>query len=117
MLKHYVSVFYPGLIVSDESSQEINSRDEFVAPKNALGFRFFDKEEYVINGTLCKSDKINISPMYYQGRAYTLEQAMYKFGASSILVSNMKCNRWNRIVEHSSGFCTNVDDNYIILGG
>jgi hypothetical protein len=46
MLKHYVELLYPGIIVPETSVKAVASRD--VPPKmdkSAYGYRFFDQEE------------------------------------------------------------------------
>lgn len=99
MLVHYVEWFYPGIIVTETSSEKIKSRDKLPpVPEHAFGYRFFDREEVkkgkeVLLGT-CK----NYSPKYYFGEEMTLSQVKDKMPKENILIRNMECNGYKKIV-------------------
>lgn len=58
MTKHYVEISFPGSFVSNSSTQEVESRDDFIIPEGAFAYQFFDQEVVEIDGeTLCGSPK------------------------------------------------------------
>ena len=106
MLKQYIEFFYPGSFVSETSTQEVVDRtppDEL--PKGAYGYRYFAQSEVTQDGeTLCGKPKDYSGTTYY-GDVMTLEQVKALTPSSDyrILVSNMECNGWERVVRTIRG--------------
>lgn len=99
MLVHYVRFLYPGILVSESSDRKIKSRkEEIKLPKGAFAYQFFDREETEKGGeTLMGKDKKH-SGFYYKGREMTLAQVKKEMPDKDILISNMECNGYERIV-------------------
>lgn len=118
MIKHYVEYFYPGLICSETS--EVETKDRYPSslnvPDNAFGFRFFDKEEIVLeSGNVLKSDRQNYSPNYYYGEKYTLNQVKLYYPESKTLIANMEWNHWDAVVRTKFGQFIPLTNNDIVL--
>jgi len=112
--KHYVTFYSPGTMVSETSVKEIDSWDVECATKMALeikerhgatpyGFRFKTKGR--AKGEM-DSKEIESSPMYYLGgivKTLAEVEAINDPG-DRILISNMKCNGYDRIIENNNSW-------------
>lgn len=99
MLKQYVEVFFPGSFVSETSVREVANRvDAFELPRGAYGYRFFARNEIEQDGETLKGGRKDVGPMTYYGEVLTLEDVQALPGGHRILVSNMKCNKRERVV-------------------
>jgi hypothetical protein len=119
MLKHYVEEYYPGCIVAETVEKEIKTREGYVSDPKCFGYRFYDRyeDEFEDNGQTIKrySENCNKSPNYYKGTVKTIEQiAQEKPG--SILLRNMECNNWNRVLDTQYGQCVPLRDEDIVIG-
>lgn len=104
MLKHYVEFLYPGVFVSESYEREIKSRDNIKnIPKNCYGYRFFDREEIVINKENLVGKEKNYSGTYYFGESFTLNEVKKLNGNHKILIDNMKINNWKKVVKTRIG--------------
>lgn len=107
MLKHYVEFFYPGSFMSESSAKEVSDRNATVTeiPQGAYGYRHFSREEVTQDGELLLGKAKDHSPMTYFGEVLTLEQVQALKPAKNydILISNMKCNGWDRVVRTVRG--------------
>ena len=105
MLKHYVEYFYLGILFPRIEVKEILERrvDSIDLPNGAYGFRFFDREVINKNGETLIGKMKNISERYYKGEIYTLQDVKNKFHTEDILISNMKCNGWGKVIKTCCG--------------
>lgn len=109
----YVSYLYPGLIVSNESNMEVPDRNpereaRREAADSAFGFSYFDIVSAVveIGETLIQttSNRRNISCTYYiDGEVLDIDQVAALPGDHQIMLDNMRCNDWDRVVRCRSG--------------
>lgn len=101
MLKQYIEFYYPGSFVSETSAQEVSDRTPpSELPKGAYGYRFFARSDVTQDGETLRGQPKDHSPMTYYGESMTLEEvkALAPSGDYRILVSNMECNGWDRVV-------------------
>jgi len=108
--KTYVRFSYPGTLVDDYSTSEVSSREisQLKVPSGAFGFRFFD---VLITASRADGEEIELrsdpfawSPMfYYGGRIYTEAEVAAELPNSEILLSNMRGNDWNRVIQTRCG--------------
>lgn len=105
MLKHYVEFSFPGAFFSEYSVKEVAERNPelITVPEGAFAYRFFDRIETVVDGETLTGERKNFSPFTYFGTAYTLEEVKAQFPEYTILISNMECNGWNRVVKTLRG--------------
>lgn len=105
MLKHYVEYFYPGILFSETSVDEIKERNpnKINLPENCYGFRFFDRIEIKKDDEILKGEKKNISGIYYDGKVFTLEEVKHKFPNKKNLIQNMEYDDWNKVVKTKTG--------------
>lgn len=107
--KHFVSFYSPGTFFAEESTKEIDSWNVEKAKKMAehiverygatpYGFRFSTRSRGPDD---LDSRTTKTSGMYYlNGQVRTLKQVKArKNPKEAILISNMECNGWDRIVE------------------
>jgi hypothetical protein len=118
MLKQYVEFFYPGSFMSETSAQEVADRappDEL--PKGAYGYRFFARSEVVQDGETFIGKNKDYSPTTYCGEVFTLEdvKALTPRGNYRILVGNMECNKWDRVVRTIHGQFMPLNDGDAVL--
>lgn len=114
MEKHYVVFFSPGTFVAEQTQKEIDDWDIEKAKKIArsikerhgatpYGFQFvtrkrgekdFDSKETKRSGTY-----------YLGGKIWTLDELKARNDPKdSILISNMNCNGWPRVVENNNSW-------------
>lgn len=95
--KKYVEYLYPGLIVSESSSMEIEHDDPMKVDvkEHSIGFRFYEKE-FVIDGEEQFEGKTkNRTSWFYIGKRLTFDEVQKRFGNDpkyTTLISNMKYN-------------------------
>lgn len=104
MIKHYVKISYPGSFTSNDSFQEIESRESFVIPGNAFAYQFFDQEVMEIEGESLFGNPKNHSKTFYRGELYSVSDVEQKVPDNEILLSNMKINRWSMVIKCTQGF-------------
>lgn len=104
--KHYVQFIYPGILFTNDSTQEIPKRDPsaFEIDENCLGYRFFDRFEIVIDNEKLLGERKNFSGTHYFGIEKTLDE-IKREKPDSILLENMKINNWDKIVQTKGGKC------------
>lgn len=114
MQKHFVTFYSPGTFVAEQTTKPIDSWDvdlavsmskEIKERHNALpyGFRFSTRER---GENDLDSHETKTSAMYYLGgKVYTLKQLKALNDPSNdILVSNMECNGWRRVVVNTNSW-------------
>lgn len=114
MKKHYVEFFSPGTFVAEQTEQEINEWDVETAIKMSrkikerygatpYGFQFTTRER---KSTDFDSKEVKRSPMYYLGgEIFTVEDIRKRnLPDERILLSNMECNGWDRIVVNTNSW-------------
>jgi len=114
MKKHFVQFYSPGTFVSETKEVEIDSWDVERAKELArgvkerhgatpYGFRFFTRER---SDTELDSKVSKTSPMYYLGGKIRYLAEIKSLGNSDdrILISNMECNGWDRVIENTNSW-------------
>lgn len=101
MLKHYVEFSYPESFVSEDVIREVAERNPalITLPKYAYAYRFFDRTEIIVDGEKLVGEPKNFSPLTYLGKVYTLEQVKAEFPKAKVLISNIECNGWERVIK------------------
>lgn len=113
----YVRFLYRGIFVSETDDVAINHKDpmQVVCPKNAYGFRFFEKAECIIDGEKLTGEAKNFSPTYYvAGDVLTLEYIKQNMPNEKILISNMECNKWDKVINVFGSFFPFKDNDILI---
>lgn len=108
--KTYVEFLYPGVMFSESSTHEVESREvsKVKVPKNAFGFKFFDILSVVVDAdgkeVQLTSEHINVSPMhYYGGKLYTVAELKREFPNEHTLIGNVEGNGYNKAVRCRTG--------------
>jgi len=114
MNKHFVTFYSPGTFVAEATTRPIESWDIEAAKEMAhditerysatpYGFRFTTRARGVDD---LDSHVAETSPMYYLGgRIETVEQVRARAKDDErILLSNMECNGWDRIVVNDNSW-------------
>ncbi len=117
MLKHYVEYFYPGIMVSETSVKEIPERinGNIGFPERCFGYRFYDVEVIQLPNEELRGKRKNISGMYYCGVEYSAEQIKINFPNERILLSNIRCNSYVRLVKTCMGNWQPLDDDDVVF--
>jgi hypothetical protein len=120
-VKQYVEFYYPGIFMSETNTKEVATRcvAELEIPDECFGFCFFEKQEIVFEGEKLVGKPRNHSGIFYPGGVlYSVGELMAKNqnGKYDILISNMKCNKWDLVVETRKGnFQPFYEDKDVIL--
>jgi hypothetical protein len=114
MLKHYVTFFSPGTFVAEQSVKEIEAWDvnDAVTMSKKINERYGAKPYAFQFSTRERGDKdfdskeSKRSGLYYLGgKIETLDQIKKRNNpAERILVSNMECNGWSRVVTNTNSY-------------
>lgn len=108
----FVEILFPGTLFPEEQVQEVLSRKpQTVAkklPKGAFCFQFFDQicKEVIVDGetrTICGKRKNESGRYYPEGKVYTAKEIAALGPDYRILLSNMECNDWPKVVKTRCG--------------
>jgi hypothetical protein len=114
MKKHFVTFYSPGTFFFEETTKPINSwnvQEAFEMSRDIterynakpFGFRFSTRER---QDDELDSKVTERSNMYYLGgKIFTLEEIIARDDPNDeILIGNMKCNGYNRVVENTNSW-------------
>ncbi len=114
MQKHFVTFYSPGTFVHEQTTkpietwnveQAVEMSKQITERYNAkpFGFRFSTRAR---KDNELDSKTVKESPMYYLGGdVLTLEDVKKRNDPKDeILISNMECNDWNRIIENRNSW-------------
>jgi len=111
MKKHFVTFFSPGTFFCEETTQRIESWDVDEAVKMSKGiverygakpfaFQFSTRTRGVFD---LDSKTTKTSARYYLGgKVMTLLDVQTQMPKEEILISNMKCNGWDKIIVNNT---------------
>lgn len=108
--KHFVTFYYPGAFVAEDSTMEIDYRflGDVLGLKNAkgaYGFTFHSIDYINFDGKEYKSEIFDKTGMFYiDGEIFTFKQMKKRFPEEHISISNMEVNRWEKIVRTNAGW-------------
>lgn len=100
--KTYVEFSFCGVVVDNVSSLEVETRDveSLQVPDGAFGFQFFDLLSTMVGNDELVSSRLNKSPMhYYGGRIMTIDEVRAEMPEEQILIFNMECNGYDRVIQ------------------
>lgn len=113
MHRHFVAFYSPGTFVAENTQLPIDAWDVSVAKKMArgiierhgatpYGFRFITRSR----GDQDLDSRVTAkSGMYFLGGTVeTLDDVKAREPKESILVSNMECNGWDRVITTTNGW-------------
>lgn len=127
LIKHFVSFYSPGTFVSESTDREIPRWDIELAQKMArevterygatpYGFHFFTRERG--EGDLDSKVTKRSSMYYLGGKVLTLAEVEARNDPNDrILISNMRCNDYKRIIENTNSwkFVGELKDDDVVL--
>lgn len=104
-IEHYVEFYYPGFLFCETESKKVKERDftKIKLPKGCYGFRFYDIASEKKKEIALTSHRLNISGMFFTGEIWSLQDVKEKLPDSKILISNMECNGWDKVVKTRMG--------------
>jgi len=96
----YIEFLYQGIIVAETESKKVNSRKIELkkVPNDCEGYRFYDREEVIINGKLLIGEK-----EHYSGWRYPEAKILKPEDTDGILRRNMECNNWKAVIRTRKG--------------
>lgn len=105
MLKHYVEFLCPGIIVSENSSEEVNHRDasRISMPDHAFAFRFYDREERRFKGELLLGKPKEHTPWFMEGEELSLDEVKSRYPNERILLTNLGRMKLGRVCHTKFG--------------
>ena len=118
--KHYLETYYPGFLVSDTSVEEVDHRDpkRVELDDRAYAFRFFDRTVTTTpdGEALMGKPKNHSGLIFPEGRVMTPEDVERDMPGEKILISNMRCNGYKRVVHTKFGQTFPLNDEDVVLG-
>lgn len=117
----YVEFLYPGVLFNETSlsPRETDKPQSIKIPEGAYAFRFCERTEGKIKGEEVIGKWQYDPKTYYArgGKVFTLAEV--KAGAISgdcnILISNMECNGYDRVIKTNRGNVQPFDTNCVLL--
>ncbi|MEN6549998.1 MAG: hypothetical protein ABFE07_28475 [Armatimonadia bacterium] len=99
----WITYLMPGLLVGENWDKDCEpgiDPEDVEWPKNAYAFRIMERTDVVHDGETYKGKAEQVGPLYYHpdSRVETLEEVRQNPRATDTLISNMRCNKWNRII-------------------
>lgn len=103
MNKTFVVFLSPGSLFPNEQHVEVLNRGVKVnVPNNCFGYYFYDRAETTLDGETLYGQPKNKSGRTYIGEVVTIEQVEKEL-PQSILYSNMRSNKWDKVVRTRMG--------------
>ncbi len=101
----YIEFLFPGSFVSESSVKEVANRSvPKKIPKGAFAYSFYDMEKTIVGEEEFWGKTKNHSGKYYpEAEIFNLKQVKANFPESTIIISNMECNKWKYIVKTRRG--------------
>jgi len=115
---HYVKVFYPGLLFPEDSLVRVDREDsEFRLPDGAFAFQRGWREEVSQGGEVLVGElHLDKTIWYRHGKVYTQKEALVKWGSNSIAVSNIRINKYERVVDTGRGVFPLCEEDVVLEG-
>jgi hypothetical protein len=109
--KYYVEYLMPGIFMPESSMENIQESDmrslEYIkgrAPEGAFAFIFKVRTEIVKDKEILVGRWKELRGRFYiGGTIYTLQQMKRIHSELTILISNMECNGWKKVIQCSTG--------------
>lgn len=119
MYKTYVVFKLPGAFVAEQEVRRVDDRSfPTDIPRSCFGFYFYDVYETIgPMGEAVRGQPQNVSGMFYFGEEFSLERVKREFPELKILISNMECNGWDRVVYTRVGNWQPIEADDRVLGG
>ncbi len=111
-LRERAEYFYPGSMVNEASSEDVNGRSlqQLASEADSYAFAVRTYKDVVgkveVEGAIVeiKSAPFNISGLaYIDGEVFTLDDVKNQFPEHRTLISNMEGNRWDKVVRSRCG--------------
>lgn len=101
--EYWIRFYAPGSFTTNEwirMEDSMPKPDEVAFPDKAYAFTLHQREDIIEGGKVYQGAAEQVGLMYYHpsSKVETLAQAELNPNATSILLSNMRCNRWDHIV-------------------
>lgn len=114
MTKHFIEFFFTDNFPVGPVVRPIKKRDDTIVklPEGAIGYRFFDREEMIVDGHPMFGGRYNVSNVRYYGTTFTLNQIKRVFDGAEQLVEIMKELGYERaiITKNNSVFFIEKED-------
>lgn len=96
----YIEWLYHSRFFAEPESKPVpfNYKSPRKWPKGALGYRFYERQIVESDGELLAGKRRNVTPWVYRGVEYTLDEVRQLQGDYHVLITNMECNDWDRVV-------------------
>lgn len=100
--KRWVQYYTPGSFVAETWTEDISHLDpeKIKWPKEAYAFQLYEREDVIDGQTRYTGNAKSIGPMYYHpdSKIETLAEVKRNPKATEILIDNMRCNGWKKVV-------------------
>ena len=102
-ISYWITFWAPGSFTANAWSKDCDvlpSPDEVEIPDNAYAFTLHKREDAIDGEKTYKGECEQVGPMYYHpnSQVTTLEETKKHRNTSDMLISNMKCNKWDAVI-------------------
>ena len=119
--KNFVTFYYPGAFVGESCTIEIDNRDPekmfaLKEIKSAYGFSFHSVGYINLNNREYKSETFEKTGIFFiNGEVFTSRQIKKKYPDDYILLSNIRSNKWKKLVKVNMGWFLPFEKNDSII--
>lgn len=105
MVKNYIEWLIGGRFFAESSGEEVSVPGSLPSkmPKNAAAYRFYTRQEVVLDGETLTGNARDHTPWHYFGVEYNLAQLADMHGKNSTLYGNIAGNDYTRAVHTFAG--------------
>jgi hypothetical protein len=102
-ISYWIEFFAPGPFVAETWQVDCpadTKPERVVFPDSAYAFKLWKREDRVEGDKLFRGDPEQIGPTYYHpdSKVETLQMVESHPRGNEILISNMKCNKWDSVI-------------------
>lgn len=111
----YIEIYVCGLMNVETIVQKVKNRNmPNELSDSVIAYRFFDRDEMVINNALIAGDNYNYSPMTYLGQEFYLSD-LKNCPNTTALQEKMKANNWKKVICTKSGHLQPINEDDMLV--
>lgn len=111
----YIELYICGLMNVETITKKVKNRNRPTdLSDEVIAYRFFERDEVVINNCLIAGENRNYSPMNYLGQEFSLND-LKNCPNTAALQEKMKANNWKKVICTKLGRLQPINDEDMIV--